>query len=116
MLDAENRNLANPSSMDFLAVAGGIEDHASNLPLAASKALQIVDNLRYMIGIELIHAAQAVDLRAQPSLGRVTSSVYRGFRETVPFYSEDRNISVDIQKAYSFVSSGQMIRIINDSL
>ena len=48
MLDAENRNLANPSSMDFLAVAGGIEDHASNLPLAASKALQIVDNLRYI--------------------------------------------------------------------
>ena len=116
MLDAENRSLANPSSMDFLTVAGGIEDHASNLPLAASKALQIVDNLRYMIGIELIHAAQAVDLRAHPSLGRVTSSVYRGFRETVPFYSEDRNISVDIQKAYDFVSSGQMIRIINDSL
>ena len=116
MLDAENRSLANPSSMDFLTVAGGIEDHASNLPLAASKALQIVDNLRYMIGIELIHAAQAVDLRAHPSLGRVTSSVYRGFRETVPFYSEDRNISVDIQKAYNFVSCGQMLRIINDSL
>ena len=75
-----------------------------------------MDNLRYMLGIELIHAVQAVDLRAQPSLGRVTSPVHRGFRETVPFYSEDRNISVDIQKAYDFVASGRMSRIIDDSL
>ena len=50
VLDAENRMLANPSSMDFIAVAGSIEDHASNLPLVASKGLQIVDNLKYLAG------------------------------------------------------------------
>lgn len=109
MLDAENRMLANPSSMDFLAVAGSIEDHASNLPLAADKALKIVDNLRYMLGIEAIHAAQAIDLRG---LGRVTEAVFAALRETVPFLSHDRNLSIDIEKAYRFLADGRLDRAI----
>ena len=108
MLDAENRMLANPSSMDFIAVAGSIEDHASNLPLAADKALKIVDNLRYMIGIEAIHAAQAVDLRGKPELGRVTEAVYQALRREIPFLSHDRNLSIDIEKAYRFINEGRL--------
>ena len=107
-LDAENRMLANPSSMDFMAVAGNIEDHASNLPLAASKVLQILDNLRYMMGIELIHAAQAVDLRGRPALGRVTGPVFDAFRKEVPFLDADRNLSIDIEKAYHFIGDGRL--------
>lgn len=112
VLDAENRMLANPSSMDFMAVAGSIEDHASNLPLVVSKSLRIVDNLRYMLGIELIHAAQAVDLREVPPLGHVTGAVYTAFRKTVSFLSEDRNLSIDIEKAYQFLKSSEATDVI----
>lgn len=112
--DAENRNLANPSSMDFLAVAGDIEDHASQLPLIVSKSRKIVDNLRYMLGIELIHAAQAIDLRGHPKLGIATEKLYEGFRRIVPFYDADRNISVDIQKAYDFIRKGGVNTAIRD--
>lgn len=112
-LDAENRMLANPSSMDFMAVAGSIEDHASNLPLACSKALKIVDNLRYMLGIELIHGAQAVDLRGKPELGRVTQAVYHAFRKEVTFLSEDRNLSIDIEAAYRFIFEGRLTQTIH---
>ena len=108
MLDAENRMLANPSSMDFIAVAGSIEDHASNLPLAADKALKIVDNLRYMLGIEAMHAAQAIDLRGHIKLGRVTEAVFAALRETIPFLSHDRNLSIDIEKAYRFLADGKL--------
>lgn len=108
MLDAENRMLANPSSMDFIAVAGSIEDHASNLPLAADKALKIVDNLRYMLGIEAMHAAQAIDLRQRPQLGKVTGPVFAALRREVPFLSHDRNLSIDIEKAYRFIREGRL--------
>lgn len=108
MLDAENRMLANPSSMDFIAVAGSIEDHASNLPLAADKALKIVDNLRCMIGIEAIHAAQAIDLRGEIALGRATGAVYAALRREIPFLSHDRNLSIDIEKAYRFLREGRL--------
>ena len=107
-LDAENRMLANPSSMDFMAVAGSIEDHASNLPLAATKVLKILDNLRYMMGIEAIHAAQAIDLRGKPALGKVTSAVFEAFRKEVTFLSEDRNLSIDIESAYRFIADGKL--------
>ena len=112
VLDAENRMLANPSSMDFIAVAGSIEDHASNLPLAAAKARKIVDNLRYMLGIEAMHAAQAVDLRGRPALGRVTGPVHNALRREVPYLSADRNLSIDIEKAYRFILEGRLFQAI----
>lgn len=115
VLDAENRMLANPSSMDFMAVAGSIEDHASNLPLAADKVLKIIDNLRYMIAIELIHAAQAVDLRGKPDLGEATGALYAAFRQEVSFLREDRNLSIDIKKAYRFILDKKAIRAIQRS-
>jgi histidine ammonia-lyase len=112
-LDAENRMLANPSSMDFFPLAGDIEDHASNLPLACDKVLKIIDNIRYIIGIELIHATQAIDLRGDIELGKATKLAYEEFRKLVPFYDKDRNISIDIKKAYDFIKSNILIDIIN---
>lgn len=108
-LDAENRLLANPVSMDHIAVAGSIEDHASNLPLACSKCLKLLDNLRYMIGIEAMHAAQAVDLRGLPALGAGSGKVYQVLRKDIPFLEHDRNLSLDIEKAYHLVKAGQLL-------
>ena len=113
-LDTENRMLANPSSMDFYSLAGTIEDHASNLPLAADKVMKIIDNLKYIIGIEAIHAAQAIDLRGDIELGKVTKLAYDEFRKVIPFYDKDRNISIDIRKAYELIKSNVLINIIND--
>ena len=115
VLDAENRMLANPSSMDFIAVAGSIEDHASNLPLAAAKARRIVENLRYMLGMEAMHAAQAVDLRGRPQLGRVTGPVYEAFRREIPYLSADRNLSLDIEKAYHFIQEGRLFQAVREA-
>lgn len=115
VLDAENRMLANPSSMDFIAVAGSIEDHASNLPLAAAKARRIVENLRYMLGIEAMHGTQAVDLRGKPQLGRVTGPVYAAFRREVPYLGADRNLSLDIEKAYNFIQEGRLFQAIQSA-
>ncbi|MDO4787108.1 MAG: aromatic amino acid ammonia-lyase [Fretibacterium sp.] len=109
MLDAENRLWANPSSMDYYAVSGTIEDHASNLPLAADKASRIVGNLHYILGIELMHAAQAVDLRGKKPLGEGTRKIYETFRRAVPFYDRDRNLSRDIEKARELLASGDLL-------
>jgi len=111
-LDAENRLLANPCSMDFMPMSGDIEDHASNLPLAASKTLKMVDNLHYMLGIELMHGAQAVDLRGKPQLGKVSGPVFDALRAEIPYLSEDRNLSIDIEKAYRFIHDGRLDKVI----
>ena len=114
MLDAENRLLANPVSMDYISVSGEVEDHATNLPLVIRKTARMVDNLRYMLGMECYHAAQAVDLRDKKPLGAATQKAYTAIREIIPFLSEDRVISTDIRKGYDLVKSGKLAKIARD--
>lgn len=106
-LDAEIRALSNPVSADAYPVAGGIEDHASNGPLVVERVARIVDNLRYIVGMELMHAAQAIDLRKRNSpnlkLGHITRVVYDAFRKEVPFLDRDRTLTYDIKKCYMFI-------------
>ncbi|OLR65747.1 HAL/PAL/TAL family ammonia-lyase [Peptoniphilus porci] len=111
MLDTQNRGLANPSSMDFYALAGGIEDHASNLPLACYKIMQMLDNIYYILGIEAIHACQAIDLRGDIKLGKGTKKAYEIFRRYVKYYDKDRNVSKDIKKAYDCIKSKELLNI-----
>lgn len=111
MLDTQNRGLANPSSMDFYALAGGIEDHASNLPLACYKIMQMLDNIYYILGIEAIHACQAIDLRGDIKLGKGTKKAYEIFRRYVKYYDKDRNISKDIKKAYDCIKSKELLNM-----
>lgn len=118
MLDTQNRNMANPSSMDFYSLAGTIEDHANNLPLIAHKVDQMIDNIRYILGIEAMHAVQAIDLRRKMvpgkenmKLGKKTERAYEMIRREVPYYDKDRNISKDIMKAYELIRSNKLLNI-----
>lgn len=107
-LDTEIRFLANPVSMDFFPLAGGIEDHSTNAPLVINHVEKILDNLKYIIGMEEIHAAQAMDLRKalNPSIqfSKKTEEELKAFREKVPFLNKDRVLQVDIEKAYQHIN------------
>ena len=115
-LDAEIRHLANPVSMDFYAVAGDIEDHCSNTPYVVQKTRKIVDNLYYILGIEAMHAAQACDLRPEEQfqLGAAGHRVHQKIREVIPFLAQDRNLTVDIAKAYELLKSGVLVEAVSD--
>ena len=95
-LAAENRSLANPVSLDYFAVAQGIEDVATNGPRAARNARHIANNLRTILGFELMHAAQAVDLRRQLTpeinISSKTHTMLAQYRRHVPFLSRDDHI------------------------
>lgn len=107
-LEAEIRHLSNPASTDYLALSGEIEDHATNAPLVVGKTAKIVDNLRYMLGMEAYHAAQAIDLRGMAPLGAATAEAYAAVRSVVPFLNQDRVISADIVKGYDLMASGRL--------
>ena len=106
-LDAEIQALSGPVSTNTVPLAGDIEDTASNAVLAATRLQHIADNLSTIAGIELMHAAQAIDLRlrANPSLplGAGTRPLFESFRSSVPFLDRDRELTKDIAKATNFV-------------
>ncbi|MPM28962.1 Histidine ammonia-lyase [bioreactor metagenome] len=114
-IDAENRMLANPSSIDFYSISGNIEDHATNGPLVVDKVRKIVDNLKYIIGMEAIHAAQAVDLRNNVKMGKGTKAAYDAIRGVIPYLDKDRNLSVDIKAAYDIINSGELLRKVENA-
>ncbi|MCE5318642.1 MAG: aromatic amino acid lyase [Parachlamydia sp.] len=108
-LDTEIRTLSSPHSMDYFPVAGDIEDHATNAPLILHRLCSIVSNLNYIFGMELMHAAQAMDLRKQknPSLrmGHKTKALFEAYRKQISFLKKDRPLTEDIHKSYQFYLS-----------
>ncbi len=104
-LDAEIRQLANPSTLDFYSVAGEIEDHANNTVQIIKRIDKIMNNLYVILGQELMHAAQAIDLREDVELGASTRKLYEALREVVPFLDADRPLTFDIEKAAKVMRS-----------
>ncbi|MTI54121.1 HAL/PAL/TAL family ammonia-lyase [Geosporobacter ferrireducens] len=115
-LDAEVRHLSNPVTVDYYSLAGEIEDHASNMPIVVQKTAKIVDNICYILGMEAMHAAQAIDLRKATRLGKGTKAAYDVVREEIPFLEKDRNLTVDIQKAYEIIKSGKLLDAVKKAM
>ncbi len=115
-LDTEIRHLSNPATADYFSLAGDIEDHANNSPYVVNKTAKIVDNLRYILGIEAIHAAQAIDLRKATRLGKGTRIAYEAIREEIPFLDMDRNLSEDIKKAYGIIKGCKILDKIRETI
>ena len=63
-LAIENQELAAPILNNF-AMAGNIEDVPTNAPRTVQRVRTQIDTLSYILGIEMMHAAQAIDLRWQ---------------------------------------------------
>jgi histidine ammonia-lyase len=115
-LNAETRFLAAPASLDFMPVAGAVEDHATMATRTVSKAEQIVANTRQVLAIELISASQALDLRQGGRLGAGTQLAFDAVREVVPFMAQDAYLAPAIEAADRLVASGRLRAAVGDVL
>lgn len=115
-IDTEIRHLSNPATADYFSISLDMEDHANNTPFVVKKTGQIVDLLRYIIGIEAMHGAQAVDLREDISLGKGTKAAYDVIRAGIPFYDTDRVLTTDFKTAYEIVKSGSILDAVRKSV
>ena len=109
-------NFVDPPA-DFMAVAGDIGGHANNTPIVVQKQRKIVDNMRHICGMELIHACQAIDLRKRKAgikLGQGTETVWSESRKKMALCENDRPISSDIQKACEFIKDDKLLTKVRD--
>lgn len=108
-LSGQNEFLASPASLNYLPVAGNIEDVATNAPFVVQKFMQQIDNFYEILGIELIHAAQAIDLRKQQNphlkLSQTTQKLYDEYRKVVKFMQIDRPLSDDFRNSAKFLKN-----------
>ena len=79
--------------------------------IAARQTREIVRNVRQILAIELLCAAQALDARRERP-GNRTRQVYEAIRAVVPELKGDRSLSSDIAKVVSLVASGLLRKVL----
>ena len=102
-LTVEINSLAMPVSLDNATLAGNIEDITNNGPLTVARLRALVDDLFPLGSLQLLHAAQAVDLRPDYHLGDHTRALQAAYRARVPFVAEDRILTADIAAGAEFL-------------
>jgi len=105
-LASENKLLAHPASIDSLPTSANQEDHVSMATFAARKLGDLCANTATILAIELLAAAQGVDLRAPILTSRKLLDVMREIRSRVPHYDIDRYLAPDIAAMTEAVRSG----------
>jgi len=107
-LTAEARLLAQPVSFELASTtqAEGIEDRMTMTPLAARHVAAMVELGERIVAIELVVAAQAVDLRRPARLGTGTQRAYELVRERVPFTAEGETVPPDLEPVRDVVQAG----------
>ena len=107
-LASENKSLAHPASVDSLPTSANQEDHVSMATFAARRRGEMAENTAAIVGIELLAAAQGIDLRrplkSSPDLERAKSQL----RAVVAFWGQDRAMAPDIAAAKALVQSGRL--------
>ncbi|PSH63250.1 MULTISPECIES: HAL/PAL/TAL family ammonia-lyase [Phyllobacterium] len=90
------RHQANPVLLDFLPVSEGVEDHATQTPLAVAKCAEIIGLWSHVIACEMLAAAQGIDFKPGHRCGDGTSEVYGFVRATASRLKDDRALGDDV--------------------
>jgi histidine ammonia-lyase len=95
-LASENKTLAHPASVDSLPTSANQEDHVSMATFAARKLAAMAMNVRHIIAIELLAAAQGIDFRRPLRSSEPIEAAHAAIRARVPHYDQDRIFAPDI--------------------
>ena len=108
-LASECKGLAMPASIDSIPTVQHHEDHVSMAPIAARHALEILECLADIVAIELLLAAQALDLRQQSDklpLPKPIAEIHAHIRKDVSFWKDDQVLHPDLRTLGSYVRKG----------
>ena len=105
-LMSENKALSNPRVVDSTPTSANQEDHVSMACHGAKRLNEMALNLAGIIGIEVLAGAQGVELRAPLKTSVPLDKLISKLRIEVPFLSDDRNMSLDIDLVIKSVLSG----------
>ena len=108
-LMSENKHQANPCVTDSTPTSANQEDHVSMAAHGARRLLRMTVNLNYILGVELLCAAQGIEFRAPLQTSRPLQSVLRCLRNKIATIGADRYLAPDLEAARNLVSSSDII-------
>ncbi len=97
-LVSENKVLCHPASCDTIPTSADKEDHVSMGTIAARKFKSILENAKNVVAMEILCAAQGIDLLRPLKPSGPVAKFVELIRKDVPFAEEDRVFADDIEK------------------
>ena len=100
---SQNKMYCYSASSDSIVSSNGQEDLVSMGANAATKLHKIIDNLKYIAGIELMNAAQGLDFRRPLKFSSYIETVIEAYRKEVPTVEDDVVMKDYIESTMSFL-------------
>lgn len=113
-LVTENKTLCYPASADSIPTSLGQEDHVSMGSISGRKLNKVLDNLEYILAIELLTACQAIEFRRPLKSSAILEFAHDYVRKFVSFAEEDRIFAEDINKIKSIISDLSFVERVNE--
>lgn len=115
-LVSENKILSHPASVDSIPTSADKEDHVSMGTIAARKFGKIVRNAENVVAMEMLSAAQALDLLAPLRAAAAVQASYEVIRQRVPFAAEDRVFAGDIEAIKGMIRDESLLTAIRGAV
>ncbi|MHB8604236.1 MAG: histidine ammonia-lyase [Thermoplasmatota archaeon] len=105
----ENQVLVHPAVAGNLPTSANTEDFNSNGGVGALLLAEVLRNAERVVAIELLAAAQALDLRAPLAPGRGTGAAHAEIRKHVPTLDADRLLAPDVEAVNALARAGAIV-------
>lgn len=113
-LVSENKTLCFPASADSIPTSLGQEDHVSMGSISGRKLNRVLDNLEYIMAIELLSACQAIEFRRPLKSSELLEFAHDYVREFVGFAEEDRIFAEDINQVAGLIKDFSFVEKVNE--
>lgn len=114
-LVSENKSNSFPASADSIPTSLGQEDHVSMGSISGRKLHKTLDNLEYILAIELLYGAQSMDFRRPLKSSPILEDCHRLIRSRVEFTREDRVFSRDMHLLRDLIQSQELRQCAEES-
>jgi histidine ammonia-lyase len=108
-LASENKSMAHPASVDSLPTSANQEDHVSMATFAARRLTPMAANTARIVAIELLAAAQGVELRRPLATSPKLAAAIAAIRVDAPFWDRDRAFAPDLEAVRLRVERGEFL-------
>jgi histidine ammonia-lyase len=113
-LVTENKTLCFPASADSIPTSLGQEDHVSMGSISGRKLNKVLDNLEYILAIELLTACQAIEFRRPLKSSEILEFAHEHVRKFVSFAEEDRIFADDIEQIKNIIADFSFVEKVNE--
>jgi histidine ammonia-lyase len=107
-LASENKTYAHPASVDSLPTSANQEDHVSMATFAARRLQPMIDNVRRILAIEWLAAAQGIEYLRPLQSSAVLEEAHALLRGFSAAMMEDRSLAPDIEAAAARIGEGAL--------